>query len=372
MVDRIGQTAALLSDWQEVLASPQFFLHSINVKAGTFGFIHTDRLTLSKASFIDGRSALNRDKSVSNEVMIDIPIEHALSWHDANLATSNHSSHSTQNNSTTNRFIFHMSFCGSTLLARTLDISDRVFSYKEPQIFLQLAEIKAKQSEFYINRQYWKRLLSFVMQQFNLSWKDSELTVVKPSNWLNSMLPDLLLDAGDSKAALLYVPPEEFLASVFRGGGERVQYNYSVMQHLLTAFPEYKEIVSQVEMNYTDVVEAYTRYALITHSMQSRAFFRLGKLAKAESLLACSYQDLINNPELEITKIGECLELNLSTDEIKDSINHHFAHHSKITDREFDNELSDEVNAQVMSQYKNKFENALEWSQDTLYSKSLG
>ena len=63
-----------------------------------------------------------------------------------------------------------MSFCGSTLMARVLDIDEKVFSYKEPQILLQLAEMKSAQNSYYRNKITWKSLISFVLGQFNKQW----------------------------------------------------------------------------------------------------------------------------------------------------------------------------------------------------------
>ncbi len=345
MINQYSLVLSPASQRQEILQSTSYLLHSIDVKRGLFDFLYTKRETLSATSFIDGRSPMSLDQTVWQ-----VPIEEALEWHRLEPKT-NHP----------NRFIFHTSFCGSTLLARTLDVDTKAFSYKEPNILLQLAEIKAKETELYRNREQWQQLIGFILNQLKSRWNDSEPTIIKPSNWVNSMLTELMLDNGESKAILLSTSPEEYLTAIFRGGSERVQYTYSLLQHLKTAFPEYSDIISEVESGRLETVDLFMRLSLISYVIQARAFCRVRTLVDNQHLATCNYSDLLSDSIQCVTNVANVLDLPLSPIEIGNSIEKNFEHHSKVTDRSFSIEDMQTVNSQVNTLYRSNFEAAMHW-----------
>lgn len=345
MISQYSLVLSPRSQHQEILESTSYLLHSIDVKKGTFDFLYTNRETLSSASFIDGRSSLSLDKTVWQ-----VPIDDALEWHRLEPALNR-----------PNRFVFHTSFCGSTLLARTLNIDTKSFSYKEPNILLQLAEIKAKEAGLYRNRSQWRQLISFVLDQLKNRWSDVEATIIKPSNWVNSMLTDLMLENGESRAVLLSNTPEEYLTAVFRGGSERVQYSYSLLRHLRTAFPEYSKVIVEVENSQSHTVDLFMRLSLITYAIQARAFSRVQALVDDEHQLSCRYDDLLNNSSKCLTAVANTLDLRLSPTDLDSSIQKNFKHHSKVTDRPYNIKDIEAVNSQVNTQYRSNFDAAIDW-----------
>ncbi|HTO40148.1 MAG TPA: hypothetical protein VL026_04170, partial [Rhizomicrobium sp.] len=89
----------------------------------TFGFVQTNRETLSRQPFLDSRW----DRSPLPRV--DIPISTVI-------AATEHRPRPQVN------FIWHTAFCCSTLLSRCLDIPGANLALKEPQILILLAEAK--------------------------------------------------------------------------------------------------------------------------------------------------------------------------------------------------------------------------------------
>lgn len=345
------------NDWRHVLCSPHNFLHSINIKAGVFEFVSTSRSRLSELSFLDGRVPLNESKQT-----IELPIDKVLNWYQTQTIRPN---------SQVNRFIFHMSFCGSTLLARTLDRPGRVLCYKEPQILLQLAELKSQESSLYRDRERWKPLIGFVLSQLRLQFNPGEASIIKPSNWLNSMLPELLFDGGDSKVVLLSISREAFLISIFRGGGERVQFMHSVLRHLNKAFPEYSSAASDAEASSQDSIELFARLALLTHAIQSKAFSRVAERMLTTEVFHCSYEELVNSPVEQLNSLSKVLQLGLHKDELASAISTNFAKHSKVNQRKFDITQSGQVNADVMKAYSDSFSKALIWADRNLQLASF-
>lgn len=215
MINEFTSVVVADENCSKVLDDPNYFLHIIDVQRAAFGFLASSRTLLSNASFLDGRSPLSNEP-----VLYYVSIEAALDWH-GNKPVINAS----------NRFIFHMSFCGSTLLARVFDKSGEAFSYKEPQILVELAELKKNRAESVNNQLHWEKLIGFVLTQFSLPFSPGECNLIKPSNWVNSMLPDMLA-VDNAKVVFLGITPEDFLTAVFRGGADRIKYVYSFLQHM--------------------------------------------------------------------------------------------------------------------------------------------
>ena len=339
-------------EWEEILASPQFLLHSLNTIEGMLNFINCDRVRLSQTSFIDGRSSLS-----SNSTSYTIPLEYALAWH----ANRN-------DQDSVNRFIFHTSFCGSTLMARMLNSKGKVFTYKEPQIFLQLADMQSRQADLCRNNERWNRLLEFVLSQFSAPWSPGEVNLIKPSNWVNTLICDLLTASDQSKVVFLSMTAESFLTAVFRGGSERVQYIYNLVHHLKQSLPEYGELIAHVEQNSEDTVNLFSRLTLIAHAMQSKCFALSAKMLNDRDRYICSYDDLCGSPQSCIKNVAGTLMINLSDSDIEVSVKQNMQRHSKVIDRSYTRHNASQTNCAVLSRYQENFSRALQWKVETLDS----
>ena len=121
---------------EQVLKSTSYFLQQIDPESGTLNFVKTTRKIISSSAFVDGRSTLSVDN-----VIYAVDIKQAIAFMHEHLP-----------NMAMNRYIFHMSFCGSTLLARTCDKPKKVLSYKEPQALIDLAMLKVNKHMFFDNK----------------------------------------------------------------------------------------------------------------------------------------------------------------------------------------------------------------------------
>ena len=341
--------------WESILESPEYFLHSINPRENTLEFVRTSRELISGTSFLDGRNDLSL-----NAQPVSLSMSDALQW-------SNH----IRPGSEPNRFIFHMSFCGSTLVSRALDLAGKAICYKEPQVLLQLAELKAANTSLYRDKEQWKALTTFVLNQFKQPWRAGESVILKPSNWLNSMLPQLLEDGGSSKAVYLGLTPMAFLIAVFRGGGERIQFSYSVLRHLLHSFPEYQRVVAEVEGSEGDSIEQFARLVLILHAVQLKAFQRATIQGGVQESPFFDYQSLLANPLQNLTGIAAELDLDFTQDELQESISNNFSNHSKVNNRSYDATQASDVDQQVLNTYRGQFLSALEWASEALKPASF-
>ena len=337
-------------DWDAILASPKFLLHGLSTLEGVFEFISCDQITLDQTSFIDGRSPLS-----TNGTSYKVPIEYALAWY----------ANSPENNSV-DRFIFHTSFCGSTLMARMLSSKGKAFAYKEPQILLQLADLKSRQTELYRDSENWNQLLGFVLSQFSTPWSNGEVNLIKPSNWANTLISDLLMASEQAKVVFLSMTADSFLTAVFRGGSERVQYIYNLVHHLKHAMPEYSELISSVEQDSADAVNLFSKLTLIAHTMQSKCFTLSSRMLDPRDRYNCSYDNLCSAPHSSIKNAVKTLKLDLSDSDIQGSVEQNLQRHSKIIERSYVEQTAIQTNSAVLSRYQENFNRALQWKADTL------
>jgi len=330
----------------KVLTSPYVFLSGIDIENRAFLFLETNREVLSKSAFIDGR------ETISSKQHIRVSFEDVFS---SKMNTAKKSE---------SRFIFHMAFCGSTLLARTLDVKGKSLSYKEPQVFIDLSTIKASNHALYKDKNSWGKLLAFTLSKFDACFTDQEQNIIKPSNWVNTIADDLLLNRAGQKALLLTIEPKDFLIAVFRGGGDRVRYIHSFLQHMAKGKQDLLKVIDQIEKENKDTVSLFSKLVLLAYAIQKNKLHKTSKLLSKEQILFMDHKKLINEPMVCIEKASTFFDLRLTPIEIEESIKRNFRNHSKVVGRAYNNKEMGATNDKVLAAYGGNFEETLEWYDD--------
>ena len=112
----------------------------------------------------------------------------------------------------TPRMIFHSAYCCSTLLARAFDIPGTSFGFKEPQILNDVVGLQLRRSDP-------RRVAAAADVSLALlarSVDACEVSVIKPSNVLNPLLPLVIALRPGIRGVLLHAPLDVFLASIAR------------------------------------------------------------------------------------------------------------------------------------------------------------
>jgi hypothetical protein len=330
---------------ESILESPEFFLTELNVTSGFLKFLHTDTTALQRASFLDGRSELSLEKNIYT-----VSLSEAMSWYEARGRSWNQG-----------RLIFHIAFCGSTLLSRVLDTSESVFVYKEPQVLTDLEVAMRQGDTFCPSGHAWDQVLGLVLSQFNSSPTDSFARVIKPSNLMNSIVPDIFGLDDKNRAVFLSMAPRAFLIAVLRGGSDRVAYIFRVLENLRATAPAISKIVDN--MNLKDASEMFlvARKILLTHALQTRIFSQAMASLSDDRYYQLSYEQLMASPHEHIGKVSAALDLQLSPEQINKNIDSTFKLHSKVNDRPFDSLIAAEVDVQVIEHYGALIDEALKW-----------
>ncbi|HEX2593139.1 MAG TPA: hypothetical protein VHL34_16685 [Rhizomicrobium sp.] len=181
----------------DVLRDPRWFVEDFVLDAKALSFVQTTgRGSLAQEPFLDYR--WDRTKLLRQRVDEAALVARFAS--DAPLPPLN--------------FIWHTSFCCSTLIAETLDAPGRNLSLREPFVLVPLAD--AKRAGAFTDYRVSPRLPEVVFRLLARSSGDGSPVTVKPSNFANTLVLDAALKTS-GKMLFLYSDLASFLTSVSKG-----------------------------------------------------------------------------------------------------------------------------------------------------------
>lgn len=105
-------------------------------------------------------------------------------------------------------FIFHSGFCRSTLSLRALAFPNRIRGLNEPEILNSLARSGTLDPE----------LVSSILAFLGRPGAMHDTVLIKPSNFPNRLIPDLLTGRSDAQAIIVTNQLTEFLKAIVRKG----------------------------------------------------------------------------------------------------------------------------------------------------------
>lgn len=110
-------------------------------------------------------------------------------------------------------FIFHTSFCCSTLLAKALDVPGRIVSLAEPDVLIHLANRLIRSDDKANNER-----LDVALRLLARPYAAGDAVIVKPSNFANRLLVPALARDRRTRAVLLYSDLPTLLRSLAKKG----------------------------------------------------------------------------------------------------------------------------------------------------------
>lgn len=178
------------------LRDPAWFLHDIAPGSGQAGFVSTDRACLSAEPFLDHRwrAPDSADQTMPLAALPPPAETPRLS------------------------FIWHTSFCASTLLAACLDTPGRCLALKEPRALVILAALK-RNGGLGPGASLARSVFGLMARRFEAD----EQILIKPSNGANALIPEAAA-LTQGRMLLLYSDCESFVLSMARQGRSGFAY----------------------------------------------------------------------------------------------------------------------------------------------------
>ena len=261
-------------------------LHSIDTGEDRVTLIPTTRDRLRAHAFLDGRSDFSSGP----------PVVSSLSEWTASLPAP----------SAPDRYIFHVGFCGSTLLTRLLDVPGRTLVLREPNCLAHMA-----------NHGQGGCSLDVVRRHLGVPWAEGEAIIVKPSNWANSLLRAISESAAPMLPVFLHMSRDAFLRAVFRGGNQRIAFAARAAVHLSGGDERDALLVARALEATGDDQHRLARLALVMLDIEIRMFHDASTKAGWGKECWFTHQDLTNDPVDAAQRIAKVLEIEISVSDIE-------------------------------------------------------
>ncbi|MFL6846122.1 MAG: hypothetical protein ACJ8ER_14715 [Allosphingosinicella sp.] len=314
-------------------ADPAWLPHGFDPASETLRFVRLERAARRALPFLDGRR-------IGPELeRATAPLD-ALAFAPAEGARCH--------------FIFHSAFCGSTLLARALDIEGRTLALKEPNILGSLLQQAAAAG----SAGAVERPLATVLALLERPFEPGETILIKPSDGANPLAASMLALRPQAKAVLLYRPLPQFLLSVVRRGQSgRLWARKHVSR--FARLPEYR-----LEAEVPPAGEIADLQVAALGWLQHQATFARLLSELPDRVAAIEAEALFADPAGTLEKAARWFGLGLGSDEAAAiASGPAFAREAKLADRDFDPAARRREDAMAKFAYGEEIKAAVEWAE---------
>jgi hypothetical protein len=319
-----------------MLADPHWFPHHLDLTAGVLLLYPTTRERLAAEPFIDGRSDFSTGEGRR------IGLAEAIAAAPDSVGPD--------------RMIFHVGFCGSTLLATLLDRPGSCFVAREPNLLAELASAQSRGEEV-------GAPLDLARELLRRRWLEREVVACKPSNWVNNLLPELLAEPASIRPLFITMSPRAFLLAALRGGRERLAFLIQLAAHLVPAVAGGDAMWQVGSVDTADPLDRAARLVLVAHALQGRLFAAGADWGEEHRI---DFADLQRDLFGAAVKAARALDLPLSEEDIGEAVRVQQGRHAKQRGLDYSAERRAAEDDEVERHHGERIDRALQWAVATL------
>jgi len=328
------------SPWLPYIQDPAWLPHTYDWRSDTLTFGHVPRDAQRRAVFLDSRFVKPRLSPAipAQDLRVD------------EVRAASGPAH----------FIFHTAFCCSTLLTRALDIPGVSMGLKEPGVLGSFAE-------------YWSgsrrtpgafSALSLTLDLLSRPLSPGETQIIKPSNVLNHIVPQLLHARPDAKALILYSSLDTFLRAIARRGLEGRAFARQVYQQFAPVIPIDNGFTQADTMLLTDL-----QIAAQAWMMQAAFLEAFAKRFGRATVRTLSSERFLADTAGTLTHVGQFFDLDLDKARAAEIVQSPvFSEHAKEFGRPFDAAAFEAQNKQAGAMYADELAAAKSWARNLAMS----
>jgi len=249
-------------------------------------------------------------------------------------------------------FIFHTSFCCSTLFAKALEVPGVTSLLKEPDVLINLAN-RLIRSDDGSNR----RRLDLVLKLLERPLAPGETVIVKPTNFANRLLDVTLALRPNARAVLLYSDVETFLRSLLKRGMFGRIFGRQLFNQLSGWRPLRFGYDSRQLLEQTDV-----QIAALAWLMQIHHFDSIARAFGPERVMLLDSSTLLADPADAVDKAQALFGLGLDRAQVEAIASGPvFARHSKFSDRDYSAQARDEEHRAASEAHAEELGMVVQW-----------
>lgn len=333
-------------DPARILDDPANFLHAIDVEGDRAFFFRTNPQLLRDASFVDGRI------SIATTEPAPAPLSELVAAAQPAVAKD--------------RFLFNCSFCGSTLLARLLDVPGRSLVLKEPRCLTDIAAWKIFNSRDGRPIDRLRSTLNLARAALRRPFTPGEAVTVKVASQGNVLLDTLAEDAPRIRPTFITISRIDFLRAIFRGGVERMHYAAKIAWHMATDVPDGDALLREAIAAGADPLRKAANLALLARFLQVGSFQRAARAGGWGDNHVLDYDTITRYPIEATAKAARALDLGIDDNDIERNVARFIGRHAKHPSEPFSNDQQRLADRRVHSEHRQIFDEALAWAETAL------
>lgn len=323
---------------EEVLSDPRYFPVQVDFERDCLTLVETSRDRLFATPFLDGRAPLAQGNA------IEVPLSTAVATRWPPPAYPD-------------RFIFHVAFCGSTLLATLLDVAGHSFAEREPGVLVNLANARSS-----VGPAPFAAALDLIRALLRRTWAAGEHSLCKPSNWANNLIPALTADPTRISPLFIATDKRAYLDAVFRGGRPRMEYVVRVTDHLLRATGTNREMWTRATTGTSDPLEVPARVALLSLHIQLQLFEDAMVRGGWSGAQLLTLQEIEGDPGEACAIAADALNLEIPRGKLHEAISRRIGRYAKDPEQPYFPEVIVSENRRVEREYGRVMDRALDWA----------
>ncbi|HEY0147829.1 MAG TPA: hypothetical protein VGB70_02380 [Allosphingosinicella sp.] len=317
------------------------FLHRIDPVARRATFVQTDARRLGETGFLDGRTPFwtNEAETVPfDAVQASRPGAEPL------------------------RYIFHMSFCGSTLLARLVGEATGALALKEPHCLVDLADWRKALNQTGLEDPAFAPLLEAGLRPVIDPAPTGRPIVVKPSNWANTLLPRLR-QSERMNPVFVTIGRREFLIAVFRGGRDRLAFTARAAVHLASAFQDGDRLIGDAIGTSADPLGRAANLAALAHRLQAHLFDDAVSTEPWKDAPRVDFSEITREPERALRAALPGLALEASNEAVAAAVDRWRARNAKADGAAFRAHSESGADEAIAREHGASIRTALTWAE---------
>lgn len=312
------------------------FLHRLDVLARRIMVVETNQSRLRSASFLDGRERFWDEHWVGEATQLAKTDRGApAGW------------------------IFHMGFCGSTLLTRMLDGPGDVLCLREPQALVDLSDqqIAIRESGASDGAEFW---LTGLATHFEGLVGPGGRVVVKPSNWANPLLGAMRQAGLLEHAVFVTMDRRAWLRACMRGGRDRLAFVARCAEHAVRNAPEFAPVLRKAITAGGEPLDQVVRLAAVLYEVQLAQFDSVDPTGSRR----IDFELIETRPICAVQQARSLMGLPAGQDDVTAR-----DWHSKDPSRRYDATIRVEEDRRVEAEHSARIDSAMAWIDRTLSAR---
>ncbi len=317
-------------DWRIKSDGKAFFPVDLDVNSGCFYFLETSLSELRKSTFLDNRffQEFTDFKKLDAE---DIPVEFHTPINPFG-------------------YLFHTSFCCSTLLARLLDFPDKSLVLKEPFVLRRLSDARYAGN-------YKNKLTEIALGLLSRSPENEPAILLKPTHVALNIADEVMSASPNSRAILITSTLNDFLISNIKKPDSTKQKVPELVERFMSA----SNLPNHLPPEAFEPPDFLCGVALQWHA-QKKIINDLQNSIHGHNINLVNESDLLKSPEQTLTQCLQWLQWSMSEKEISKQIKVTMSHHSKSSGREYSPVEKEHETRLLLQKYNKEISFALKWS----------